>query len=90
MTQKEQADTSQNLMKGYIARERGIVVLSKGGAFPGTGVWASFSPYPILSFYFLRWRWWVNGQATSRLGSIVRSPPLTFKKPQACAKEIAN
>jgi hypothetical protein len=28
----------QNLMKGYIARERGIVVLSKGGAFPGTGV----------------------------------------------------
>jgi hypothetical protein len=25
-------------MKGYIARERGIVVLSKGGAFPGTGV----------------------------------------------------
>lgn len=31
--------SSQNLMKGYIARERGIVVLSKGGnAFPGTGV----------------------------------------------------
>lgn len=28
----------QNLMKGYIARERGVVVLSKGGAFPGTGV----------------------------------------------------
>lgn len=28
----------QNLMKGYIARERGIVVLSKAGAFPGTGV----------------------------------------------------
>lgn len=28
----------KNLMKGYIARERGIVVLSKGGAFPGTGV----------------------------------------------------
>ena len=28
----------QNLMKGYIARERGIVVVSKGGAFPGTGV----------------------------------------------------
>lgn len=28
----------QNLMKGYIARERGIVVLSKNGAFPGTGV----------------------------------------------------
>ena len=33
------ADTyGQNLMKGYIARERGIVVLSKGAAFPGTGV----------------------------------------------------
>ncbi|KFZ14448.1 hypothetical protein V502_06046 [Pseudogymnoascus sp. VKM F-4520 (FW-2644)] len=28
----------KNLMKGYIARERGIVVLSKGGAFPGTGI----------------------------------------------------
>lgn len=28
----------QNLMKGYIARERGIVVLSKNGAFPGTGI----------------------------------------------------
>ncbi|EEQ86275.2 protein CSN12 [Blastomyces dermatitidis ER-3] len=29
----------KNLMKGYISRERGIVVLSKGGtAFPGTGV----------------------------------------------------
>ncbi|RDW87645.1 hypothetical protein BP5796_03339 [Coleophoma crateriformis] len=28
----------KNLMKGYIARERGIVVLSKGGAFPGTNV----------------------------------------------------
>lgn len=29
----------QGLMKGYIARERGMVVLSKGGtAFPGTGV----------------------------------------------------
>ncbi|KAK5007667.1 hypothetical protein LTR28_004992 [Elasticomyces elasticus] len=28
----------KNLMKGYIARDRGIVVLSKGGAFPGTGV----------------------------------------------------
>ncbi|KAK3394437.1 protein CSN12 [Podospora didyma] len=26
------------LMKGYIARERGIVVLSKSGAFPGTGI----------------------------------------------------
>lgn len=29
----------QGLMKGYIARDRGIIVLSKGGsAFPGTGV----------------------------------------------------
>ncbi|KUJ08774.1 uncharacterized protein LY89DRAFT_326031 [Mollisia scopiformis] len=28
----------KNLMKGYIARERAIIVLSKGGAFPGTGV----------------------------------------------------
>lgn len=28
-------------MKGYIARDRGIVVLSKGGAFPGTGIWSS-------------------------------------------------
>ncbi|KAK5121085.1 hypothetical protein LTR85_005569 [Meristemomyces frigidus] len=28
----------KNFVKGYIARERGIVVLSKGGAFPGTGV----------------------------------------------------
>lgn len=28
----------QNLMKGYIARDAGKVVLSKGGAFPGTGV----------------------------------------------------
>lgn len=28
----------QNLMKGYIARDRGMVVLSKAGAFPGTGV----------------------------------------------------
>lgn len=28
----------KNHMKGYIARERGIVVLSKAGAFPGTGV----------------------------------------------------
>ncbi|KAL1893210.1 COP9 signalosome (CSN) subunit [Ceratocystis pirilliformis] len=28
----------KNLMKGYIAREHGIVVLSKTGAFPGTGV----------------------------------------------------
>jgi hypothetical protein len=31
-------NSQQSLMKGYIARERGIVVLSKGGAFPGTGV----------------------------------------------------
>ncbi|KAK6072868.1 PCI domain-containing protein [Seiridium cupressi] len=28
----------KNLMKGYIAHERGIVVLSKNGAFPGTGI----------------------------------------------------
>ncbi|KAL3472909.1 hypothetical protein BJX99DRAFT_249316 [Aspergillus californicus] len=28
----------KGLMKGYIARERGMIVLSKGGAFPGTGV----------------------------------------------------
>ncbi|KAI1251680.1 COP9 signalosome complex subunit 8 [Eutypa lata] len=28
----------KNLMKGYIAHERGFVVLSKNGAFPGTGV----------------------------------------------------
>ncbi|CCU81506.1 unnamed protein product [Blumeria hordei] len=28
----------KNLMKGYISRERGIVVLSRSGAFPGTGV----------------------------------------------------
>ncbi|KAI0452483.1 PCI domain-containing protein [Xylaria acuta] len=28
----------KNLMKGYIAHERGFVVLSKSGAFPGTGV----------------------------------------------------
>ncbi|KAJ9131991.1 Protein CSN12 [Pleurostoma richardsiae] len=28
----------KNLMKGYIAREKGFVVLSKSGAFPGTGV----------------------------------------------------
>lgn len=28
----------KNLMKGYIARGPGIVVLSKSGAFPGTGV----------------------------------------------------
>ncbi|POS84446.1 hypothetical protein EPUL_002937, partial [Erysiphe pulchra] len=27
----------KNLMKGYISRERGIVVLSRTGAFPGTG-----------------------------------------------------
>lgn len=28
----------KGFMKGYIARERGMVVLSKAGAFPGTGV----------------------------------------------------
>lgn len=28
----------QDLMKGYIARERATIVLSKKGAFPGTGV----------------------------------------------------
>lgn len=28
----------KDLMKGYIARERGIVVLSKKGAFPGTNI----------------------------------------------------
>ncbi|OCK85539.1 hypothetical protein K432DRAFT_26873 [Lepidopterella palustris CBS 459.81] len=28
----------KNLMKGYIARERSMVVLNKKGAFPGTGV----------------------------------------------------
>ncbi|KAF2766172.1 hypothetical protein EJ03DRAFT_330337 [Teratosphaeria nubilosa] len=28
----------KNFMKGYIARERGMVVLSKAGPFPGTGV----------------------------------------------------
>ncbi|KAG6013029.1 COP9 signalosome (CSN) subunit [Claviceps pusilla] len=28
----------KDLMKGYIARDRGIVVLSKKGAFPGTGI----------------------------------------------------
>jgi len=28
----------KNLMKGYISREKSIVVLSKSGAFPGTGV----------------------------------------------------
>jgi len=26
------------MMKGYIARERGFVVLNKNGAFPATGV----------------------------------------------------
>lgn len=31
-------------MKGYIARERGIVVLSKNNtAFPGTGIWKDSS-----------------------------------------------
>jgi len=28
----------QNLMKGYISRDHGVVVLSKSGAFPGTGI----------------------------------------------------
>ena len=28
----------KGLMKGYIAQDRGIVVLSKNGAFPGTGI----------------------------------------------------
>jgi len=28
----------KNFMKGYIARERGIIVLNKKGVFPGTGV----------------------------------------------------
>ncbi|KAG9256121.1 PCI domain-containing protein [Emericellopsis atlantica] len=31
-------DPDEGLMKGYIARERGMMVLSKKGAFPGTGV----------------------------------------------------
>ncbi|EFY86331.1 COP9 signalosome complex subunit 12 [Metarhizium acridum CQMa 102] len=31
----------KDLMKGYIARERGIVVLSKKGAFPGTGLFGA-------------------------------------------------
>jgi hypothetical protein len=30
--------STQNMMKGYIARERGIIVLSKAGAFPGTKI----------------------------------------------------
>ena len=30
--------TFQNLMKGYISRANGIVVLSKTGAFPGTRI----------------------------------------------------
>ena len=35
----ERADKLQNLIKGYISRERATVVLSKAGtAFPGTGV----------------------------------------------------
>lgn len=43
VTKEENADSTflawlQNMMKGYIARDRGIVVLSKAGAFPGTGV----------------------------------------------------
>ncbi len=42
-TKEENADETllvlpQNMMKGYIARDRGVVVLSKAGAFPGTGV----------------------------------------------------
>jgi hypothetical protein len=28
----------QGLMKGYISREHGMVVMNKKGAFPGTGV----------------------------------------------------
>ena len=33
------ADTvTQDLMKGYISRDHGVVVLSKKGAFPGTGI----------------------------------------------------
>lgn len=28
----------KNLMKGYVSREKSMVVLSKAGAFPGTGV----------------------------------------------------
>jgi COP9 signalosome complex subunit 12 len=37
--QKATADgLTQGYMKGYIARDRGIVVLSKAGAFPGTGI----------------------------------------------------
>ncbi|PNS21618.1 Protein CSN12 [Sphaceloma murrayae] len=31
-------DTIQNLIKGYISRAHGMVVLNKKGAFPGTGV----------------------------------------------------
>jgi hypothetical protein len=38
-TTSTDTDIFQGLMKGYIARERGMIVLSKGGtAFPGTGV----------------------------------------------------
>ena len=33
-------------MKGYISKPRGIVVLSKGGAFPGTGVWVQVLARP--------------------------------------------
>lgn len=29
---------TQDLMKGYISRDHGVVVLSKKGAFPGTGI----------------------------------------------------
>ena len=38
---RARADADQvakNLVKGYIARDRGIVVLSRNAAFPGTGV----------------------------------------------------
>lgn len=38
ISRQKLTDPTQNLMKGYIARDRGIVVLSKGGAFPGTHV----------------------------------------------------
>jgi len=42
-------------MKGYIARDHGMVVLSKAGAFPGTGVWTR--PGGVRSqFTFIRSR----------------------------------
>ena len=34
--QTNQKNSGQNLMKGYISRERGTVVLSKNDTFPGT------------------------------------------------------